>query len=233
MQQLDIFDSLERTTPDSHAEMLAASLLEREVSLWKSGYNAIAGVDEAGRGPLAGPVVACACILPKGVVFHGVKDSKALSPSERKRLADFLISHPNVSFALGLVSHEKIDEINILRATMLAMRQAIIALPIKPDFVLVDGRDRPPTDFPTMPIVRGDALCQSIAAASIIAKVHRDAIMDDYHKRYPEYGFDKHKGYATAHHLKAIEKHGCCPIHRKSFAPIKKEVIKEEAPTLF
>lgn len=221
MQQLEIFARLEKTALKDHAELLKEALLERELSLWKSGFTAIAGVDEVGRGPLAGPVVACACILPKGRLFHGVKDSKALQPAQRKRLADFLTTQSDIIWSLGIVSAEVIDQINILRATLQAMKEAILGLKTKPDFVLVDGRDTPPTDIPKQAIVRGDATSQSIAAASIIAKVHRDALMTSYHKEYPEYGFDRHKGYGTAHHLSAIQKYGACPIHRKSFAPLK------------
>lgn len=233
MLQLEIFDLLEKKSPPAdHAKLLAETLLEREQALWKCGYKAIAGVDEVGRGPLAGPVVACACILPKGVAFHGVKDSKALPASERKRLADFLTTHPDISWALGVVANEKIDQINILRATLLAMQQAIRNLPTKPDFILIDGRDYPPTDLPKQTVVRGDALCQSIAAASIIAKVHRDELMDEYHKQYPQYGFHKHKGYGTKYHLDAIAKYGLCPLHRRSFAPFKQKA-KAEEPLLF
>lgn len=224
MPQLDLFDVKRKGT-----SVASDSLLEREVALWKCGYRLIAGVDEVGRGPLAGPVVACACILPRGIAFHGVKDSKSLNPPERKRLADFLISHSDVHYSIACFSHEKVDELNILQATLLAMREALLTLAVAPDFVLVDGRDKPPTDIPTMPIIRGDATCQSIAAASIIAKVHRDELMDEYHKQYPEYGFDKHKGYGTAAHRKAIEQHGPCPIHRKSFAPFRLSQESKEA----
>ena len=221
MQQLEIFDLIEQAPPAEQLQLLKETLLEREQSLWKCGFKAIAGVDEAGRGPLAGPVVACACILPKGVAFHGVKDSKALKPAERKRLADFLTSRSDITWAIGLVSNEKIDQINILRATLLAMQQAIRALTVRPDFVLIDGRDYPPLEYPKQTMIHGDALSQSIAAASIIAKVRRDEIMQEYHQLYPQYGFDKHKGYGTEAHLKAIQAHGLSPIHRRSFAPFK------------
>lgn len=232
MSQLEILDLLDKTPPADSVKVLQDALLEHELSLWKCGFKQIAGVDEVGRGPLAGPVVACACILPKGVVFHGVKDSKSLSAYERKKFRDFLCSHPDVIWALGLVPSEKIDEINILRATLLAMKQAIEALSLKPDFVLVDGRDCPPVEHAKRAIVRGDTLSQSIGAASIIAKVHRDELMDEYHKHYPQYGFDKHKGYGTAFHRKAIETYGLCPIHRLSFG-IVKQMHTFEQPTLF
>lgn len=230
MSQFEIFDILQKSSPARQSKDLKSLLLERESELWNCGYNAIAGVDEAGRGPLAGPVVACACILPKGMVFRGVKDSKQLSGIERKRLADLLTSHPDVHWAIGLVSAEKIDQINILRATLLAMQQALRALPSRPDFILVDGKDCPPSDLPQQAVVHGDALSQSIAAASIIAKVRRDEIMEEYHLRWPDYGFNQHKGYGTEAHLQAVQIYGLCPIHRKSFAPFK--TVKED-PLLF
>lgn len=232
MTQLEIFDLIEKSPPPDAAKMLSEAQLVHELALWKCGFKLIAGVDEVGRGPLAGPVVACACILPKGVVFHGIKDSKALTHKERKRLSDYLTSHPDVHWAIGLVSPEKIDEINILRATMLAMKQAIDALSVKPDFVLVDGRDCPPTDYARRAVIRGDSVSQSIGAASIIAKVHRDELMDQYHQHFPQYGFDKHKGYGTAYHRKAIEKYGLTPIHRRSFGIVKQQA-QLETPTLF
>ncbi len=232
MQQLEIFDLVEKKPPADSVKMMQDALLEHELALWKCGFCQIAGVDEVGRGPLAGPVVACACILPKGVVFHGIKDSKALSANERKRLSDFLTTHPDIHYALSEISHTVIDEINILRATLLAMKQAIESLRKKPDFVLVDGRDVPFVDLPCRAVIRGDAACQCIAAASIIAKVHRDALMDSYHESYPHYGFNKHKGYATAIHRKAIEKYGPSAIHRKSFGIVKQQT-HSEVPTLF
>lgn len=192
-------------------------MLTHEIALWKTGFSAIAGVDEVGRGPLAGPVVACACILPKAVVFDGVRDSKTLSPTKRCRIAETLKSHSGVIWALGIVSHEVVDSINILQATLQAMRQAITALSLSPDYILVDGRDTPGTSHPAQAIIKGDSISQSIAAASIIAKVHRDAMMDEYHKLYPEYGFSAHKGYGTKAHRDAIETYGLSPIHRKSF----------------
>lgn len=216
MSQLEIFDAASE-----------CGLIERERALWEAGYCRIAGVDEAGRGPLAGPVVACACILPKGRVFSGIRDSKELTPLQRKHFAEFLTTHPDVHWAVGLVSAEKIDQINILKATLLAMQQAIRALPLKPDFILVDGKDTPITEFPAQAVIHGDQLSQSIAAASIIAKVRRDEIMCEYHSRYPEWGFNKHKGYPTREHLQAIELYGLTPIHRMTFAPIKQALHKQ------
>ena len=232
MSQLEIFDLIEKSPPADSVKMLHEVRLVHERALWKCGFKHIAGVDEVGRGPLAGPVVACACILPKGVVFHGIKDSKALSQKERKRLSDYLTTHPDVLWALGLVESEKIDQINILRATMLAMKEALDALPIKPDFALIDGRDCPPTGLDMRAIIRGDSVSQSIGAASIIAKVYRDELMDKYHEQYPLYGFDKHKGYGTAYHRDAIDKYGLTPIHRRSFGIVKQQA-QQETPTLF
>lgn len=207
--------------PLSRELELSSPLLEHEETLWQLGYQSIAGVDEVGRGPLAGPVVACACILPKELCISGVTDSKALSAKRRIDLEKTLTSHTEVFFALGVISPQEIDAVNILQATLLAMRQAVLALSKKPDYLLVDGRDVPDTEIAARALVRGDSLSQSIAAASIIAKVHRDALMLEYHKLYPQYGFDKHKGYGTKLHLEAIAKHGITPIHRRSFAPCK------------
>lgn len=198
------------------------NMLVHEQKLWEQGYTAIAGVDEAGRGPLAGPVVACACILPKGVLFEGVRDSKSVAPQGRKKLADFLTNHSQVHWAVGTVCHEVVDQINILQATFLAMQRAVLQLKANCDFILVDGRDFPRFErsnqvIPGNALIKGDTLSQSIAAASIIAKVHRDALMQAYHEEFPQYGFDRHKGYGTKGHYAAIDMHGLSPIHRKSF----------------
>lgn len=222
MPQLELFKKSK--APDG--------LIEHELQLWKSGFKKIAGVDEVGRGPLAGPVVACACVLPKGVVFHGIKDSKVLPQKERERLSEFLTNHPDVIHAIGIVEPLEIDKINIFKASLLAMHKAIDALQEEPDFVIVDGKALPFTRFPSKAIVKGDALSQSIGAASIIAKVYRDKIMDDYHVQYPQYGFNKHKGYATQEHKEALATYGPSPIHRTSFGAVKLEV-QEEIPTLF
>jgi ribonuclease HII len=200
---------------------VSSPLLEYEDALWQLGYESVAGVDEVGRGPLAGPVVACACILPKHIAISGITDSKSLSAKQRTELEMLLTSHPEVYFALGIITSEEIDRVNILQATLLAMREAVLALSKKPDYLLVDGRDVPNTEILARAVIRGDSLSQSIAAASIIAKVHRDAMMQEYHRQYPQYGFDKHKGYGTKLHLEAIAKYGITPIHRRSFAPCK------------
>jgi ribonuclease HII len=192
-----------------------------EKRLRKQGFLRIAGIDEAGRGPLAGPVVAAACIFLDGASIRGIDDSKKLSPDQRFRLYDKLVSHPSVLFGLGIVDAPIIDEINILQATFRAMLLAISDLKEKPDFLLVDGPFLPPTEIPGEGIVEGDALSPSIGAASILAKVTRDRLMVDYHRLYPQYGFDQHKGYGTAQHLSALTLHGPCPIHRHSFRPIK------------
>ncbi|MBS0619953.1 MAG: ribonuclease HII [Verrucomicrobia bacterium] len=192
-----------------------------EVEARRCGYVRIAGVDEAGRGPLAGPVVAAACILPEGTEISGVNDSKSLSPSVRARLFQEIISHPLVEYGTGIVDASLIDQINILQATFRAMLLAISHLPQPPDYLLIDGNRMPRTQVPGQAIVRGDSRCYSIAAASILAKETRDALMNTYDSQWPEYGFAKHKGYGTREHLQAIEKYGPCPLHRISFEPLK------------
>jgi ribonuclease HII len=192
-----------------------------ENKLWNSGIKLIAGVDEVGRGPLAGPVVACACILPAYTSFPLVKDSKALSADKRKKIYAKLINDQRVIWAIEIIDHKIIDEINILQATLLAMQKAVEKLAQQPDFVLVDGRDLPKLQIPGEAIIKGDQLCQSISAASIIAKVIRDAIMEEMHEKFLRYNFQKNKGYGTAAHLKALQEYGACEIHRRSFAPIK------------
>lgn len=192
-----------------------------ENKLREKGYNNIAGVDEVGRGPLAGPVVAAACIIPKGVLIEGIDDSKKIESSKREEVFQRIINHPKVSYSVGIVDNKVIDQINILQASFLAMKQAIRKLLIKPDFLLFDGNQYPMTSIPSNAIVKGDSLSISIAAASIIAKQTRDKIMEEYHIKWPHFGFDQHKGYATEKHRNAIVKHGPCEIHRRSFDPIK------------
>ncbi len=187
---------------------------ERE--LWKGGRTAVAGIDEAGRGPLAGPVVAAAVIFPPEVWIQGVDDSKVLSATRREMLHD-VIRHCALDVGVGIVSHVEIDEINIYRATMAAMCRAVAALKQVPAHLLVDGPRFEHPGIPSTALVKGDARCFSIAAASIIAKVTRDRIMEEYSRSYPEYGFARHKGYGTAAHMEAIRTFGPCQIHRKSF----------------
>jgi ribonuclease HII len=201
-----------------------------EKQLRENGYLAIAGVDEAGRGPLAGPVFAAACILPTGVIFRGINDSKQLSCKQREMLYQKLMETEGVLFGIGVASRVEIDQINIFHATMLAMNRAILALPKIPDFLLIDGNRTPKNEIPSKALVDGDCLSISIAAASIIAKVSRDQHMEELDQKWPQYGFAKHKGYSTEFHLQAIEKWGPCPEHRLSFHPFIKynEIIESE-----
>ncbi len=195
-------------------------LNQHEEAARSEGFSIIAGIDEAGRGPLAGPVVAAACIIPEGVFFLGIDDSKKLLPKVRQKLFEQLVNDQRISFGIGISSHEEIDQINILQATIVAMQRAIANLSITPHLLLVDGRQKLNISIPSKYIIRGDSASQSIAAASIIAKETRDGMMLDYHQKWPEYKFDQHKGYGTALHLEALDKHGPSPIHRRSFAPV-------------
>lgn len=193
-----------------------------------SGFVRVAGLDEAGRGPLAGPVVAAAVILPRGFDHDGIQDSKLLSARQREALA-LLIRQKAEGWGVGVVGVEEIDRLNILRASLLAMVKALSFLSHKPDCLLIDGSQPIPAELfePTdaaryqKTIVKGDRLCLSIAAASILAKVARDEIMIEYDKRYPEYGFACHKGYGSAAHLKALRRYGPSPIHRLSYKPVR------------
>jgi ribonuclease HII len=193
-----------------------SQLLSRERRLWKNGVQYIAGVDEVGRGPLAGPVVAAAVIFPKDVWISGIDDSKRLSPSAREELFSS-IRECAVTFGVGVVDQAIIDVINIREASLMAMKSALSQLKPKPDYVLVDGNYFRSSSVPFETIVHGDAKVFSIAAASIVAKVIRDRLMQGLHLRYPEYGFDRHKGYATKQHIAAIQVFGRCEIHRQSF----------------
>ena len=179
----------------------------------------VAGVDEAGRGPLAGPVVAAAVILDDANPIAGLADSKVLSPQKRERLHDEIRAKA-LCCSIGLASVEEIDRLNILQATMLAMRRAVEGLRLKPVKVLVDGNRLPPLDVLCEAIVGGDAKVAAISAASIVAKVHRDRLCDALHEEFPHYGFAFHKGYGTPEHLQALREHGACPQHRRSFAPV-------------
>lgn len=177
---------------------------------------AVCGIDEAGRGPLAGPVAAAAVILPRECEILYLNDSKRLSPARRALLFDE-IREKAVAFEIGMVSPERIDEVNILQATYEAMRKAIEGLSVRPELLLNDAVTIPEVDIPQLPIIKGDAKSVSIAAASILAKVARDRMMEEYALLYPDYGFEKHKGYGTAQHIAALRKYGPCPIHRRSF----------------
>ncbi|MBU4128512.1 ribonuclease HII [bacterium] len=186
----------------------------------KKGYQLIAGVDEVGRGSLAGPVVACALILPTKCRIPGLNDSKKLTPKKREELYP-LIKRKALAIGLGRVGERKIDGINILKATHLAMKRAISHLGTRPDLLLVDGFKIPGVEIPQEAIIRGDEKSASIAAASIIAKVTRDRLMVRCHKRHPEYGFHRHKGYGTERHIKALKRNGPSRIHRRTFSGVR------------
>jgi ribonuclease HII len=180
----------------------------------------MAGVDEVGRGPLAGPVVAAAVILGEGQTIRGLNDSKLLTAEERERL-DREIRKRALCVSIAWASVAEIDSLNILRAALLAMRRAVEGLALQPQIVLVDGNQRPQLTMPVRTVVGGDAKVRSISAASIIAKVHRDRLCLQLHDEHPQYGFDSHKGYSTPEHLSALREHGACPHHRRSFAPVR------------
>lgn len=184
--------------------------------LWNRGILQVAGVDEAGRGPLAGPVAAAAVVFRPGTFIEGIDDSKKLTADQRERVYEKILLS-GISYGVALVDHEEIDRINILQATFRAMHEALAMLNPAPEYILVDGNSFRHESIPSRAIVKGDSRSISIGAASIIAKVTRDRIMIRYHEQYPEYGFDRHKGYGTQAHLRAIEHHGLCPIHRRSF----------------
>lgn len=191
-------------------------MLEFEKKYYELGAEYICGIDEVGRGPLAGPVVTCAVILPKNEKILYLNDSKQLSKKKREELYDIIIDKA-VAYGIGIVSEERIDEINILQATYEAMRMAINNLSVKPDILLNDAVKIPGVDIKQIPIIKGDALSASIAAASIVAKVTRDRMMASYGEIYPEYDFGSNMGYGSAKHIAAIKEIGPCPIHRKSF----------------
>jgi len=181
----------------------------------------VCGIDEAGRGPLAGPVYAAAVVFdPRRRAPRGIRDSKLLSPQERERLA-VVIRAAAIGWAVGFATVEEIDRLNILRASLLAMRRAVQLLPLIPDEALIDGQHCPPLGCPSRAIVDGDARIRVIAAASILAKTERDAEMCRLHERFPQYGFDRHKGYATEQHLDALRRFGPCEVYRRSFDPVK------------
>lgn len=197
-----------------------------EEAAYQQGYHKVAGLDEAGRGPLAGPVVAAACILPRSLLIPNVNDSKKLTPKIREQLFTRLTTDPRIIYGVGIIGSEDIDRLNIYQATIQAMLQAVNHLSVSPDYLLVDGLALPHPCLPAQKIIKGDQLSQSIAAASIIAKETRDRLMRAYDEQWPVYGFRQHKGYGTAQHLEAISLHGPCPIHRHSFEPMKSRWLK-------
>lgn len=192
------------------------NMLEIENNLYNQGYKYICGVDEAGRGPLCGPVVAAAVILPKDICIEGVNDSKKLSEKKREKLYDDIMTRA-LAVGVGISDVDVIEKVNILNATKLAMIQAINNLQITPDYVIVDGNQKIDITISLDTVIKGDSKSESIACASIIAKVTRDRMLLKYDKAYPEYGFSKHKGYGTKLHIEAIKKYGITPIHRPSF----------------
>ncbi|MBW1729262.1 MAG: ribonuclease HII [Deltaproteobacteria bacterium] len=212
-EKLSLFPNLEKGS-------LEADPFYYEALAKRAGYHNIAGIDEAGRGPLAGPVVAAAVVLFDGTDMEGIRDSKAMTEKARD-LAFSKIVGTDVAVGVGVVSHRDIDETNILQATLQAMKRAVESLPVRADFLLVDGIHPVPLDIPQRCIKKGDRLCRSISAASVIAKVYRDRIMYSYHQMYPEYGFDRNKGYGTKDHLKAIKKFGPSPMHRLTFRGVR------------
>ena len=195
---------------------------------WRfQGLTFIAGVDEVGRGPLAGPVVAAAVILPAGVALPGLRDSKRLTPEFRAEL-DLDIRGRALALAIREVGPRQIERQGILAASLHAMAQAIRDLSQVPEMILVDGNQPLPLTYPQQPVIKGDDRCPSIAAASVVAKVYRDRLMEAYHRRYPQYNFARHKGYATAEHLEALRCWGPCALHRRTFRGVKEWVEKEE-----
>lgn len=193
------------------------NLKQMEQDLYKKGFNNICGIDEAGRGPLAGPVVVAGVIMPKDSMIEGVNDSKKVSEKKREKLYDLILEEA-ISYSVAIIDQDIIDEINILNATKQGVTQVVEELDIRPDLILVDALTHINTKgVPYKSIIKGDAKCYNIAAASIIAKVTRDRIMRQWDEIYTQYGFVNHKGYGTARHIAAIKEYGLCPIHRRSF----------------
>ncbi|CAN7253237.1 ribonuclease HII [Acidovorax sp. LjRoot118] len=210
---------------------LPPPLLFEQVSLDWHPPGLVAGVDEAGRGPLAGPVVAAAVILDDLRPIAGLDDSKKLTALRREALFDEIRAKA-LCFAIAEASVEEIDQLNILQATLLAMRRAVMGLRLKPVRVLVDGNQLPRLDVPSEAIVKGDALVKSISAASILAKVHRDRWCKEVHEHFPHYGFSAHKGYGTVVHMEALRAHGACIHHRRSFAPVAQVLVQSSSSSL-
>lgn len=214
---------LREVHPDRTADLFGNELecdpLFFERSSREAGYTCIAGLDEAGRGPLAGPVVAAAVVLPGGLLIPGLTDSKQVPEQERERLFEVIQSRA-VCYGVGIADERTIDLVNILQATIIAMERALQALNPQPDYLLLDAISLPRVRLPQKPLIKGDCRSHSIAAASILAKVTRDRIMLELHKKYPRYNFQKHKGYGTKEHLLHLREHGPCDAHRKSFNPV-------------
>jgi ribonuclease HII len=206
-------------TADLFSNELERDPLFFERSTRMAGYRCIAGLDEAGRGPLAGPVVAAAVVLPDGLLIPGLTDSKQVSEQDRERLFE-VIRTKAVCYGIGMVDEQTIDRVNILQATIIAMERALQTLNPQPDYLLLDAISLPRVSLPQKPIIKGDCRSHTIAAASILAKVARDRMMQELHKIYPHYNFQKHKGYGTKEHLLLLRKHGPCDAHRKTFSPV-------------
>ncbi len=196
--------------------MSEVNMWSYEQELFAQGYKLICGIDEAGRGPLAGPVCAAAVILPENLLIPGLTDSKKLTDKKRRELMP-IIKEQAIAWGIGFASHEEIDEINILQATFLAMERALAQLQVKPEFALIDGNREKDFGLPVKTVVKGDSLSANIAAASVLAKVTRDDLMEAMALEYPQYGFEIHKGYGTKAHYAALTEHGSCPIHRMTF----------------
>ena len=223
-----VLDAVRRRRKANRAEgQRLRNLLKHETRLWERGVTLVAGVDEAGMAPLAGPVVAAACILPRDYRPRGVDDSKQLDAAERERLAED-IKRNAVCWAVGRAEVGEIDRLNIYWAGILSLRRAVLGLDRRPEHLLIDARRIRDLDIPQDGIVHGDALSLTIAAASILAKTTRDALMARMDEEYPGYGFAKHKGYPTPDHVAALRERGACPIHRRSFAPVR-DVLGLEA----
>jgi ribonuclease HII len=211
------------------APFRAVPTLTEEIRGWRNGFRHVAGIDEVGRGPMAGPVVAGAVILDPQFGrnwWAELRDSKTLTAAQRARLAERLHADADAVVATGLASHEEVDDLGLLNATKQAMLRALDALPCTPDLLLIDAVSLPEYGGAAeqRSLIHGDGLCLSIAAASIVAKVERDRLMDQYDRTYPSYGFANNKGYCTRSHLQALDRHGPCPIHRRSFAPVRAHI---------
>lgn len=196
--------------------MSGSDMLRLEEKYYEQGYNGICGIDEVGRGCYAGPVCTAAVILPKGLIIEGVKDSKKISEKKREQLFD-VIREKVIDYSIGWASVEEVESLNVLNATMLAMKRAAEGLKVKPDFIMIDGNKTPELSVPCEAIIGGDAISETIAAASILAKVTRDRLMREYALRYPQYEFEKNKGYGTPRHGELVIKYGTCELHRMSY----------------